>query len=312
MSRDDPDIDETTRLQSRIAELERVVRELCGRNAIALNSDSPGHAHDVGETLPRWAESGHCDRNMDETWYSRTSMQLQSSQDAREGDAIVLSQVKIEEETDSARHLHGFSASSCDFPSSYSQADSAAYFRAPLQSALLAPMKERTFSYAATSSRSNTWYSEHCHGDNAAYSSGDRFSRPSYGAPDSTSLRPRCSCPTGAAAGHPLISLTNQLQHTLHQLRQLPSHQRHHENLVLCQILEQKDTVHNISLECSGGGCNRSSSANKSKSMSPTPTSSYIHMQRSSYEAPASAAPRTNDPVSSGEDITYYRGRFMA
>ncbi|KAL4242622.1 hypothetical protein ABKN59_011078 [Abortiporus biennis] len=56
--RDDPNIDENTRLRNRIAELESLVRELRGK------------------PHPRWAEPNFCDGDVNEKWHSRSSRRV--------------------------------------------------------------------------------------------------------------------------------------------------------------------------------------------------------------------------------------------
>ncbi|KAF9046354.1 hypothetical protein BJ165DRAFT_1152129 [Panaeolus papilionaceus] len=115
--RDDPSIDESTRLRNRIAELESLVRELRGK------------------PHPRWAESNFRDGDPNEKWHSRatkcvplqkrgsqqlqqgqnqsntpTSQQNQSGEDRR-GVHPLLSPIKTEPSTDSSHGLYRFTDS---------------------------------------------------------------------------------------------------------------------------------------------------------------------------------------------------------
>ncbi|KAF7791482.1 hypothetical protein EIP86_002498 [Pleurotus ostreatoroseus] len=79
--RDDPNIDETTRLRNRIAELESLVRELRGTSP-PPSALGPSHTHTpslprAGKPHPRWAEPNYCDGDAAEKWHSRASRRTQ-------------------------------------------------------------------------------------------------------------------------------------------------------------------------------------------------------------------------------------------
>lgn len=62
---------------------------------------------------------------------------------------------------------------------------------------------------------------------------------------ESSSSEPPCTCLTNPAAGHPLISLTQQLQHTIELLRQLPEHAAaRHDCVILKRITQLNDLMH--------------------------------------------------------------------
>ncbi|PFH51210.1 hypothetical protein AMATHDRAFT_143112 [Amanita thiersii Skay4041] len=101
--RDDPTLDETTRLRNRIAELESLVRELRGK------------------PHPKWAENNFRDGDPTEKWHSRaakcaplTKRGAQHSDDNSHGSRVaptLLSPIKTEPVSDSPGQLYRFSPS---------------------------------------------------------------------------------------------------------------------------------------------------------------------------------------------------------
>ena len=85
-SRDDPNVDENTRLRNRIAELESLVRELRGASpppAFPSTHCAPALlparslSAPAGKPHPKWAEPNFCDGDATEKWHSRSSRRLQ-------------------------------------------------------------------------------------------------------------------------------------------------------------------------------------------------------------------------------------------
>ncbi|KAJ7019442.1 hypothetical protein C8F04DRAFT_964022 [Mycena alexandri] len=100
--RDDPSVDENTRLRNRIAELESLVRELRGK------------------PHPRWADSNFRDGDPNEKWHSRATKcapltKRRHSPDLSPGDAPrppqLLPPIKTEVAAEASPHLYRFSAS---------------------------------------------------------------------------------------------------------------------------------------------------------------------------------------------------------
>ncbi|KAI0769103.1 hypothetical protein BD413DRAFT_629211 [Trametes elegans] len=235
--RDDPNVDENTRLRNRIAELESLVRELRGK------------------PHPKWAEPNFCDGDMTEKWHSRSSRRLQYQKLSRDrhddgGGALQGGNGRmppaIKTETDPPQHqLYRFTPS-------------------PPSSAIDGASAQPYALYRTQEA------GQHAHGvysptdDSSCYSSPSSASvmaygdaRPGAGAMagaeqqqyyhDQQYVHHACTCLTNPAAGNALIGLTNQLQNTLALLRQLPEHGSRHACVILRRATELNDIMHGTS-----------------------------------------------------------------
>ncbi|KAH9841688.1 uncharacterized protein C8Q71DRAFT_794582 [Rhodofomes roseus] len=230
--RDDPNIDETTRLRNRIAELESLVRELRGK------------------PHPRWAEPNYCDGDANEKWHSRSSKRSLTLPHLRSGDGLTVgatSSVKSEQPADFSRHqLYSLGSTSPGSPDSHEAVSaSQAYYRGYAQQN---PHDESAMYYSSSSSSSPMGYDN---GDLPAQSNGDHYTHHSYtrSSMQTAEGQVSCSCLTNPASVPPLIALTSQLRTASQILRQLPEHHAHHDCRVLSRIVELDDIMH-------GGGSN--------------------------------------------------------
>lgn len=71
--RDDPSLDENTRLRNRIAELESLVRELRGKQESSTQRIRFTKNIPLGKPHPRWADSNFRDGDTNEKWHSRAT-----------------------------------------------------------------------------------------------------------------------------------------------------------------------------------------------------------------------------------------------
>lgn len=81
-SRDDPTLDESTRLRNRIAELESLVRELRGMVYLPATYITSLIALTEGKPHPRWAEGNFRDGDQSERWHSRAAKYTQAKRSA--------------------------------------------------------------------------------------------------------------------------------------------------------------------------------------------------------------------------------------
>ncbi|KZT65846.1 hypothetical protein DAEQUDRAFT_768557 [Daedalea quercina L-15889] len=229
--RDDPNIDETTRLRNRIAELESLVRELRGK------------------PHPRWAEPNYCDGDANEKWHSRSSKRSATTPYPRNRDGLAPgttpqtpSSVKTEQPTDYSRHqLYSLSSSPGSSDSHEAVSASQAYYRGYAQQGA---HDESAMYYSSSSSSSPMGYNN---GDLPAQTSADHYNHHSYTRSSihtADTQASSCSCLANPAAAHSLIALTTQLRTSSHILRQLPEHHAQHECRVLNRIAELDDILH--------------------------------------------------------------------
>ncbi|TFY68998.1 hypothetical protein EVJ58_g664 [Rhodofomes roseus] len=214
--RDDPNIDETTRLRNRIAELESLVRELRGK------------------PHPRWAEPNYCDGDANEKWHSRSSKRSLTLPHPRSGDGLTVgatSSVKSEQPADFSRHqLYSLGSTSPGSPDSHEAVSaSQAYYRGYAQQN---PHDESAMYYSSSSSSSPMGYDNG--GFAGAVERGPLHTPFIYQVLDADRRGP---------------ALTSQLRTASHILRQLPEHHAHHDCRVLSRIVELDDIMH-------GGGSN--------------------------------------------------------
>ncbi|KAI0736232.1 hypothetical protein C8Q72DRAFT_244065 [Fomitopsis betulina] len=228
--RDDPNIDETTRLRNRIAELESLVRELRGK------------------PHPRWAEPGYCDGDANEKWHSRSSKRNVATPYDRNRDGLVSSStsqgssVKTEQSADYSRHPLYNLSSSPSSPNSHGAVPAPqAYYRDYAQQNV---QDESAMYYSSSSSSSPMGYNN---GDLPGQPNAEHYNNHSYARSSMQSADVRtstCSCLSNPAAAPPLITLATQLRTASHMLRQLPEHHAHHECRVLNRIVELDDIMH--------------------------------------------------------------------
>ncbi|KAI0695300.1 hypothetical protein BC835DRAFT_1406246 [Cytidiella melzeri] len=263
--RDDPNIDETTRLRNRIAELESLVRELRGK------------------PHPRWAEPNFCDGDATEKWHSRSTRRSQTQQYPRRGGTgtdsvqtpLQASPTAVKTEQQSAERqqqhaqLYRMSPSPpqqqqqlppYDTSSLSSQQQTYHSHRDPGQGDC-SPTHDMHYSPSSSSSSSLSMgyhpTRHHHHQPNGVLpipntnnNNNDLYYHQPYIRSENDPSHPTttsCHCLTNPAAGHPLISLTHQLESTIEMLRQLPEHAhatRHHHCVILKRITQLNDLMH--------------------------------------------------------------------
>ncbi|KAI0335725.1 hypothetical protein GY45DRAFT_1239785 [Cubamyces sp. BRFM 1775] len=290
--RDDPNVDENTRLRNRIAELESLVRELRGK------------------PHPKWAEPNFCDGDMTEKWHSRSSRRLQYQKLPRDRHDDGGGQMQgghprmppaIKTEADPSQHqLYRFTPSPPSSAVDNASTQSYNLYRAQDGQqhghAVYSPTDDSSC-YSSPSSASVMTYNDSRHGPNAVANGDQYYHEQQY-------VQPSCTCVTNPAAGNALIGLTNQLQNTLALLRQLPEHAPRHSCVILRRVTELNDIMHgNHSGSMSGASSYEglSTTPETELSMSPISTSS-----QSSVSAPSLHEQWSNAmPQSAGYD-TYF------
>ncbi|KAJ3015661.1 hypothetical protein NUW54_g983 [Trametes sanguinea] len=298
--RDDPNVDETTRLRNRIAELESLVRELRGK------------------PHPKWAEPNFCDGDLTEKWHSRSSRRLQYQKLPRDrhDDGVGSMQGSngrippaIKTEADpSQQHLYRFTPSPPN--SAVDNASSYNLYRAQEAQhghAVYSPTDDSSC-YSSPSSASVMTYSDARHG----MANGEQYYQEQQ-------YVQHCSCVTNPGAGNALIGLTNQLQNTLALLRQLPEHSARHSCVILRRVAELNDIMHgnhpsNMSTSSSYEGI--SSTPETELSMSPISTSSQSSVSAASLHEqwsnaiPQSAGYDTYFPVSTAQEHAVFHKTY--
>jgi len=245
-SRDDPTLDESTRLRNRIAELESLVRELRGK------------------PHPRWADGKFRDGDQSERWHSRAAKY--SPQAKRGGDSEGVDQdtngrlpsIKVEPHREKTRSpVYDFSPSP---NSSMPYAD----FQSGVPSPPILPYdNERRQSFGSDrprgslmsySSSSMSFHHQH-HPDSASsYSNGssgydasdlddDRVYAQRFAAASSPAPQ-FCACRTSPAMVHALIPLNHQLQNATNALRQYGHHSPDSQCLLYRRIVELNNLMH--------------------------------------------------------------------
>ncbi|CDO69874.1 hypothetical protein BN946_scf184884.g33 [Trametes cinnabarina] len=293
--RDDPNVDETTRLRNRIAELESLVRELRGK------------------PHPKWAEPNFCEGDLTEKWHSRSSRRLQYQKLTRDRHEDGTGQMQgsntrmppaIKTESDpSQQHLYRFTPSP---PTSAVDNTSYNLYRAQEAQqhghAVYSPTDDSSC-YSSPSSASVMTYSEARHGPSTMSHGEQYYQEQQY--------VQHCSCVTNPSAGNALIGLTNQLQNTLALLRQLPEHTARHSCVILRRVTELNDIMQsgnhpNMSTSSSYEGL--STTPETELSMSPISTSSQSSVSAASLHEqwsnamPQSAGYDTYFPVSTAQE----------
>ncbi|CCL99743.1 uncharacterized protein FIBRA_01765 [Fibroporia radiculosa] len=315
--RDDPNVDETTRLRNRIAELESLVRELRGK------------------PHPKWAEPNYCDGDVNEKWHSRSAKRTQppyqkTRRDMELGhydDCVpphVSHGVKTEQPPELPQQLYRLTASfggGGTMPPENRLASSMYYRQHPQHSGhagLSTSAEDPSVSYPSSSSSSPMGYEQQRFVDGSSH--GDQYAHVHQSYTQISSHRTNtqsCSCSTNPAAANPLIGLTSQLRNTIQHLRQLPEHHHSEQDcLILARIFELDDILH-------GGEAGYVAESSyealptpaETEIMSPTSSSSQSSMGNTIHEWSTMAASAGYDnyfPVSSTEQGVYQKPYHMA
>ncbi|KAH7885479.1 hypothetical protein F5I97DRAFT_1943722 [Phlebopus sp. FC_14] len=319
--RDDPSIDEATRLRNRIAELESLVRELRGK------------------PHPRWADANFRDGDPSERWHSRAAKNsLQLRRRARSPDALTRSNqeprglvsaspIKVEPITDiSQPHLYRFTPSPpASYPFHSDNSASPPYERQNghhYTNGSLPPNERSTMPYPSPTSTSLS-YSHHPSDSSSYHENGNVYQmnpcnpEKVYGThfpSDSPPSQNFCPCRSNPAVGHAVISLNHQLQNTLSSLRQFAQHPENTQ----CQLFRRISEL-NCLMQISGNDPDEGSSS--PYGTLPTPTDSEVMSSHSSSSTPfhgsstgasvsewnamASAGYNPYFPISSAEQTMY-------
>ncbi|KAF8887160.1 hypothetical protein BD779DRAFT_1441158 [Infundibulicybe gibba] len=277
--RDDPSVDESTRLRNRIAELESLVRELRGK------------------PHPRWAESNFRDGDPNEKWHSRatkcvplTKRRGQSPEGMDDHTAhggrvmsTLLSPIKTEPTSDAPSHLYRFSPSpapsmryhtfQADVRGSSFEGDHRQSYSAPANGTYHTPSTSPSLSYSGGNpGHGNSPYSE---GRNYPLSSDDHHAYENNFSAESSS-QGYCPCRTSPATGVAYISLSQQLQSSLNSLRQYSHHPPNSQCLLYRRILELHNLMHGNDPRDAAGPVYDSSTPTESEILTPlSATSSH-------------------------------------
>ncbi|KAK7054440.1 hypothetical protein VNI00_003638 [Paramarasmius palmivorus] len=301
--RDDPTLDETTRLRNRIAELESLVRELRGK------------------PHPRWADSNFRDGDPNEKWHSRAAKCLPSGKrraaspelvqdqtppsqpaNGRSGVlATLLSPIKTETATDPSSQLYRFSPSPAPSMRYHTfQADvrgsptnspyeSSSDHRSPYRSPTSAGSYHSPAHHTSSSSYNNgtsggtappSSYSDGGSNGSAYPLSGSDDGRPysdhfsARGSPPDT--HGYCHCRTSPALSSSYLALSQQVQNTLHTARQYGSHPANSRCALYRQIIELNNLLQSrLDVdECHSGPAYDSNTPTDSEILTPASTSS--------------------------------------
>ncbi|KAG6854286.1 hypothetical protein C0991_008534 [Blastosporella zonata] len=245
--RDDPTLDENTRLKNRIAELESLVRELRGK------------------PHPRWADSNFRDGDPNEKWHSRATKcapvtkRRGSSPDRPSVRTLPpsLSPIKTEPTTEPSPNLYRFSASppppmrySNNFhtdvrpPSSASYDNEGSY---PSNNGNYHPPSGSPTTYHAPHHSSSVPSSYSDGGSYTLSGSDDGNSYHSGGHGDQYSSSQMCSCRTSPGTSIAYISLAQQLQTSLSSLRQYYPHPPNSSCVLYRRIVELNNIMQYVS-----------------------------------------------------------------
>ncbi|KAI0079491.1 hypothetical protein K474DRAFT_623551 [Panus rudis PR-1116 ss-1] len=301
--RDDPNVDENTRLKNRIAELESLVRELRGK------------------PHPRWADANFCDGDATEKWHSRSSRrsQAQFQRQKRElhdesghgMDVSQLATVKVEQNADmSQRHLYRLSPS----PTSLTNGS---HHHASQHGDCSSIDEHGMCSYPSSSTMSYGHQRHHAPSQLSIANNNDLYYHQPYIKPSvSSPIQPSCTCLTNPGAAHPLIALMQQLQSTLEILRQLPEHSSRHQCIILRRIMELNDLMHggNANMDVSGSQYEALPTPTETEIMSPISTSSHSSLGNAmQHDWPSMNTTSSTShydsyfPVSHGEHNVYHK-----
>lgn len=243
--RDDPSVDESTRLRNRIAELESLVRELRGK------------------PHPRWADTNFRDGDPNEKWHSRATKCVPLSKrgvdehGSRSARGSMLSPIKTEPSTEGQNpNLYRFSpspapsvryhnfdvrrtSSNGSFESPEQQRQQQQQYNSPTAISMQYPTSPTTH----YNGNSNTTYPENGNGGYAMGNNSDDGSNYSdqYSSSGSTP-QSFCPCRNHPTTGVAYMGLSQQLQNSLTSLRQF-NHPPNTSCLVYRRILELNDLL---------------------------------------------------------------------
>ncbi|KAJ3746824.1 hypothetical protein DFH05DRAFT_1395403 [Lentinula detonsa] len=310
--RDDPNIDETTRLRNRIAELESLVRELRGK------------------PHPRWADSNFRNGDPSEKWHSRATKTLPTSKRRAPSPELVEDQIISRSDVRGSNGLHSTLLSPLTPIKTESSSESSQLFRfspspAPsmryhtFQTDVHAPATASAYegstrssyrgpppggSYHTTVPTPSSPYSSAGHpgsgpssysdGGNAYHLSGsddgrsfagDHYSRNSPPDP------PFCPCRTNPALSHTYIPLSQQLENTVHHIRQFS----HHHPSSQCQLYRLITDLNQLMQGIDPGEVSRAAYDSN------TPTDSEILTPLSASSGPSAYHPASPGGVSPQE-----------
>jgi hypothetical protein len=268
-TRDDPSVDENTRLRNRIAELESLVRELRGA---AYHSDVPLFIQlffRAGKPHPRWADQNFRDGDPIEKWHSRATKGMPPAKrrasspgrgediPSRGGRAApsLLSPIKTEPSNETSPHLYRFSPSPAPSvryhtfqsdlrsPSTssfdnerhppYSNGASNVNFHTTTPSS--GPYHGASNGSSVPSSYSDGGGGSYHSDDSSAFNGNLEYTGSANNRSSSHSF---CACRTSPGLGVAYISLAHQLQSALGALRQYSNHAPNTQCLLYRRILE--------------------------------------------------------------------------
>ncbi|KAN0074659.1 hypothetical protein V8E55_011708 [Tylopilus felleus] len=323
--RDDPSLDETTRLRNRIAELESLVRELRGK------------------PHPRWADANFRDGDPSERWHSRAAKNsLHLRRRARSPDTLARpnqeprglvsasgAPIKIEPIPDiSQPHLYRFTPSPpASYPAFHSDNSASPPYERQnghhYNSGNITSNGRSSMPYPSPTSTNGLSYSHHPSDPPSYHENGNVYQmnpcEPDkvYGnhfPSDSPPSPPFCACRTNPGAEHALVSLGQQLQSTLASLRQYSPHPENSQ----CQLFRRINELATL-MQISGNDPDEGTGS--PYGTLPTPTESEIMSSHSSSSTPfhgSSAGASVSEwntmapagfnpyfPISSGEQSMY-------
>ncbi|KAI0059611.1 hypothetical protein BV25DRAFT_1918396 [Artomyces pyxidatus] len=281
--RDDPNVDESTRLRNRIAELESLVRELRGK------------------PHPRWADANFCDGDPNEKWHSRASKRpsnMHLNLRRRRGSFDINEQAEshLPSSTTPIKSEPGDLAQQFPyrFSTSPDSANASPYHAYPPQSAATGsttPYHEHQLQYGASSGEGSgsSSYSPYLQTPAISYNHAEPQTDPRYRNHHCSDVRSDayCPCQTNPAAGHAMVSLVQQLQAALTVLRGLPEHSAH-ACTIIRRVQELNDLLHTGSDAYSSGS--EGIASGSYDSLSTPPDSDVMTPLSSAESAPIRAA----------------------
>ncbi|TFK52385.1 hypothetical protein OE88DRAFT_1657625 [Heliocybe sulcata] len=243
--RDDPSVDESTRLRNRIAELESLVRELRGK------------------PHPRWADANFRDGDPSEKWHSRSSKRSQGSKkyqtllDVEDG-SVHASGLSVKAEPVES---HSGSSQPHLYRLSPSPGPSSPVCLHPLQPQLASPLSyEGDHVPASYTERYREDSSYHMQSGAMPYGDRDLHGGLSdvnghYPMSQAGNIRsslgdhypvtePFCSCLTDPAAAHSYIGFSQHLQKTLDYIQQFPHHRAGTQCVLYRRMAELNNIMH--------------------------------------------------------------------
>ncbi|KAK0445714.1 hypothetical protein EV421DRAFT_2034236 [Armillaria borealis] len=254
--RDDPSVDETTRLRNRIAELESLVRELRGK------------------PHPRWADSSFRDGDPNEKWHSRATKcaPLSAAKRTRAPSPSVKAEAPPDT-TGGGGTLYRFSPSP----------------PAPAPASMRYHQNEYAGGSYHSSPGSGSYNGNGYEGGGGEYGRGGG----GYAAADEAE-HPYCSCRASPGASHAYMSLSHQLQSTLTALRQYSSHPANTPCLLYRRITELHNLMQFRPNEAEAGTYD-SNTPTDSEILTPLSASSSTHGGAPFHNSsPPGACPRTS------------------